>query len=285
VEEAPQAQNQENERKRKVAKIRQMRSQPVASEKGAKASPPSGEIRDVSIEDIDQANAMFQCRLSMPLTDVRKSLERDGLAQPIDLVGPSPYRIIDGFRRCKAATELGWGSIRAVVYEMDDRQALRVAFTKNVVRKNLAPMEKANALWMAQKQGFKKPELLELFGLSQKQVDRYLQLLAFPQALQKCIDGKIITMAHAKVLHDFGVDSPADWKRRIEAEGLSAKQLRKFLRHEMGKKESGRKKLYLKKSKDCLRVYPFAVSIDTPTAEKTRIAKLLREVIEFLEGR
>jgi hypothetical protein len=45
----------------------------------------------------------------------------------------------------------------------------------------------------------------------------------------------------------------------------------------------GRKKLYLKQTKDGLRVYPFAVSKDTSQAEKQKIAKLLRDALEFLE--
>ena len=43
----------------------------------------------------------------------------------------------------------------------------------------------------------------------------------------------------------------------------------------------GRKKLYLKQTKDSLRVYPFADK-DTPQAGKEKIAKLLREALEFL---
>ncbi|MEK6909175.1 MAG: ParB/RepB/Spo0J family partition protein [Nanoarchaeota archaeon] len=257
-----------------------------ASKLEERITPPKaldGAYQTISLADIDSSNTTFQCRVSMAVADVRRSLEHDGLEQPVDLLGPKPYRIIDGFRRCRAAQELGWSSIQAVVHEMADNQALRVAFTKNVVRKNLAPVDRANALWLAQRQGLKKNDLQELFGLSQKQVDRYLELLSFSSALQKCLDGKIVTMAHAKALHDFGVESPSEWKKRIESETLSAKQLKRVLRQEAGKRQPGRKKLYIKKSKDGLRVYPFSITKDAPQIEKDKVAKLLKEALEFLE--
>ena len=277
-----------DERKSKVAKIQKLRAATQGNPtQSAPAQSLSVQVQTVALEDIDQANQMFQFRLSIQVDDLLRSLERDGLEQPVDLVGPKPYRIVDGFRRCKAASQLGWDSVQCVIHEIADRQALGIAFTKNVVRRSLAPMDKANALWIAQKQGCKKSEVLELFGISHKQAERYLELLEFTPALQKCIDGKVVTMAHAKVLHDFGVDTPSEWKARIESECLSAKQLQKLLKGEGGRKptrgQCGRKKLYIKKSKDCLRIYAFSITRDTSPADKERVVKVLREALEFLQ--
>jgi ParB/RepB/Spo0J family partition protein len=239
----------------------------------------------VALSDVNLEDQTFQYRLSANVGEIRRSLHTDGQEEPIDLLGPSkPYRIIDGFRRCAAARDLGWPTIKAFVHKsLKEEAAFRLAFTKNVVRRNLAPMEKAHALWVAQKRGFKKNELQTAFGISEKQVVRYLELLTFPAAVQRCLDGKLITMAHAKVLADFHVDDVSRWRKRVEDDGLDAKQLKKLLSKETGRRIPGRKKLYLRATKDGLRVYPFAVNGDTPRGEREKIAKLLKEALEYLE--
>lgn len=240
----------------------------------------------VGLEEIDFEDQTYQYRLSTAAGDLKRSLEEDGQGEPIDLLKGSgkPYKIIDGFRRYAVAKELGWPTIKAFVHDIDEDKALRLAFTKNVRRKNLLPMDRANALWTAQKKGLKQEVLTETFGITERQVQRYLDLTKFPMGVQKVLDGKIVSMAHAKLLADFEVSSPESWKKRIEEEDLSAKELKKALRKEAGKKTPGRKKLYLKQTKTSLRVYPFAVGEDTPQAEKAKIAKLLRDAIAFLEA-
>ena len=86
------------------------------------------------------------------------------------------------------------------------------------------------------------------------------------------------------MLAEYDVSDPAAWKKRIEDEKLDAKALRKVLRRENGRPEPGRRKLYLKQTRDSLRVYPFAVNAATPSTERKRIATLLRESAEFVEG-
>jgi ParB/RepB/Spo0J family partition protein len=250
---------------------------------GTAPPPLVGDIEVVRVADINPGDTAFQFRVSYGVTDLRRSLEQEGLRTPIDLVGPKPYRIVDGFRRCKAATALGWETLRAVVHTIDDKEALRVAFTKNVVRKALSPVDRANAVWLAQRQGFKRSELAELFSLSPKQLQRYLDLLSFSPALQKALDGQVLTMAHARHLHAFDASDPAEWKKRIESEGLSAKRLRKLLQQELGKQPAGRPRTYIKRSKDGLRFYPFVVSRGMALPEREKLGKALRDALAFLE--
>ena len=96
-----------------------------------------------------------------------------------------PFRIVDGFRRFQAARDLGWTAIQAFVHrEMNERQALRLAFAKNVVRRNLSPMEKAQAMHVATSRGMTVPEVAAAFGLSERHIRRYLRILELPEAIQ-----------------------------------------------------------------------------------------------------
>lgn len=241
--------------------------------------------QEVNIADIDEQDFQFQFRLSSPVAELRRSLAENGQELPIDLLGPGkPYKIIDGYTRCRIARELGWTKLKAFVHVFDTEKALRLAFSRNVVRRNLKPTERANALWIAQKQGIKKSELPQVFGISAKQVSRYLDLLSFSPVIQRSIDGTVITMAHAKVFADFGVEDVAAWKERVIQEGLNAKALKRLLKKEKGSSSAGRKRNYIKVSKSSVRSYAFQVDDRTSKDDRDRLIRVMKEAIRALEG-
>jgi ParB/RepB/Spo0J family partition protein len=220
---------------------------------------------EVPLEDIDAGDTTLQFRFLTRTGDLQASLKHDGQQEPIDLAGEKPYKIVDGFRRVAAAKKLGWKAIKAFLHDgLLDDDAWCIAFTKNVVRKNLSPMERANAMLLAQKRGTTKTALPEVFGLSERQVDRYLKLLEFPGHIQKILDGRVVTMAHAKLLAAFQVKDGPKWKRRIEDEKLDVRALKKALLEDHGSKVPARKKILLKKEKDRIRLFPMVVRKDAP---------------------
>jgi ParB/RepB/Spo0J family partition protein len=243
------------------------------------------DIQEIPIEEISLEDDSFQYRFSVNIGNLKSSLEREGQKEPIDLTGSKPYRIIDGSRRVNAIKELGWPSVKAFVHKgITDEDAHKLAFIKNVVRKNLSPMEKANAIFQAKHRGMKAENLMEYFGLSEKQLQRYEALLDFPPEVQKRLDKDEITMAHAKVLSEFKVKDLAEWIKKVIEDGLSAKQLKRELRKASGSKPVGREKLYFRKNKGGIRMYPFIVTKDASRVEKDKVIKILQEAIEVLEG-
>jgi ParB/RepB/Spo0J family partition protein len=243
------------------------------------------EIQDVPLEDIDSDDRSFQYRLSANLGDLKHSLSHEGQKEPVDLTGSKPYRIIDGFRRIGAVKILRWPTVKALVHKgISDEEAHKLAFIKNVVRKNLSPMDKANAIFQAKQRGMKAGDLMEYFGLSDKQLKRYEALLEFPAEVQKRLDKREITMAHAKVLSDFKVKNMADWVTKVSENGLSAKQLKKELKKASGARQVGREKLYMRKEKGKIRVFPFTVAKDASRVEKDKVIKILQDAIDVLKG-
>ncbi len=244
------------------------------------------EVQDIPLEDIKE-DLTFQYRLSASVGDLRRSLEVEGQQEPIDLTGAKPYRIIDGFRRVEAMRSLGWPVVKALVHRgITDNEAHKVAFIKNVVRKNLSPMDKANAIFQAKQRGMKEAEVEEYFGISEKQIARYENLLDFPPEIQKLLEKETIPMGHAKVLADFRVKEKdiAGWVQKIQDNDLSAKQLKKELKKASGVRMGGKPKLYMRKEKNGFRMFPFAISKDAPQSEKDKVSKLLQEALELLKG-
>lgn len=242
------------------------------------------EVVEVSVEDISMDDT-YQYRLSTTTADLKASLQHEGQREPVDLTGSKPYKIIDGFRRVEAIRQLGWKTVKAFVHSrMTAEEAQRLAFLKNVVRKNLSPLDKANAIRQAKKRGRSLDELAVDFGISVKQVRRYEGLLDLPGELQKLVDKGSLPMSHAVMLHDHGVRAFDKWIDLIRDKKLTRMQLKRELRKSTGAKTAGRKKNYLKLDRSSLRLYPFAINKEAPREEREKVAKMLEEAAQTLRG-
>ncbi|GFO80599.1 MAG: hypothetical protein A49_02260 [Methyloceanibacter sp.] len=82
-----------------------------------------------------------------------QSIKHDGLLQPI-VVRPHPtladrFEIRAGERRWRAAKLAGLNEIPVVVRKLDNEQALAVTIAENLLRKDLHPLEEAEAIQLA----------------------------------------------------------------------------------------------------------------------------------------
>jgi ParB/RepB/Spo0J family partition protein len=264
---------------------------PTPAETPSGGSPPDGlapgSWESVRLGDIDTRDQAFQYRFPSEVETLEHSLRTEGQREPVDLIGRKPYRIVDGFRRILAAAHLGWPAVKAFVHrDMTEDDAYRIAFTKNVVRRNLSPLERAQALFVAmRKRGLREEQLREAFGISEKQVRRYLELLRFPDAIKRILDGAVVTMAHAKALAAYQVTADAEtWRKRIESERLDAKALRRILARAAGKKPLGRPKAYMQRQGNRVRMYAFSIGRESPRDEREKVIRLLQDAIELLKG-
>ena len=140
------------------------------------------------------------------LAELEASLRTSGLLQPITVrkLDADSYELIMGERRLRAATQIGWTEIPAVVKdarEVDDRALLTLALVENLQRADLNPLEEA--------QGYKR--LTDEFGLTQQQVadavgkDRstianFLRVLSLPAPIRQMLSDGLITLGHARAL-------------------------------------------------------------------------------------
>lgn len=136
------------------------------------------------------------------LAELEASLKASGLLQPITVRRRGDaYELIAGERRMRAATNLGWPDITAIVREFDDRTMLVLALVENLQRTNLNPLEEAR--------GYKR--LLDEFALTQQQVadavgkDRttitnLLRVLSLPAEVQQLVESQAISLGHARAL-------------------------------------------------------------------------------------
>ena len=243
------------------------------------------EFSRVRLDDIDFNDLTYQLRVEMRLGDIKQSLEEAGQLEPVHLLGPAPYKIIDGFRRCTAVRALGWDKIEAAVYNgLEHRRAFQYAFAHNVVRNNLRSIDKANAIRLAMKAGLSKCDTAVELGMSEKQVGRYLALLRLPRDVQAAIDEREFTMAHALVLAAFDVGNVASVVAEVRSKGLTAAQLKRSLRKLVGtrKRAAGRPKQFVSREGNYLR-FEGEFCLSAPREERERLAARLVELVALLQ--
>jgi ParB family chromosome partitioning protein len=167
------------------------------------------------------------------LSELEASLKASGLIQPITVRkrGES-FELIAGERRLRAATNLGWIDIPAVVRDFDDRTVLVLALVENLQRANLNAIEEA--------QGYRR--LIEEFKLTQQQVaeavgkDRttvtnLLRVLSLPEQVQQLVQQGRLSSGHARALLALSPNqAAADVANDAVARELTVRQLEQLVR-------------------------------------------------------
>ena len=244
------------------------------------------ECRRVRLDDIVLDDLTYQMRVETKATDLKQSLRDDGQIEPVHLLGASPpFRIVDGFRRCTAAKSLGWSAVQAFVHEkLDDHHAFKLAFLHNVVRKNLRPIDRANAIRLAQKRGMKLLDAAAELGLSEKQARRYVALLDLPRDVQDAIDEREFTMAHALAMAECDVGNVEQVVAEVKAKKMTASQLRKKLKRSVGKEKrgKGRPQHFVSRDGDRLRFHG-EFSLTSSQEEREALAEELIRIVALLE--
>jgi len=161
------------------------------------------------------------------LDELQASLSASGLLQPITVRRRGDaFELIAGERRLRAATNLGWTEISAVIRDFDDQTLLVLALVENLQRADLNPMEEAR--------GYQR--LIDEFRLTQQQVadavgkDRstvanLLRILLLPEPVRRLLETKRITAGHARALLTLSDErSMIALANDIVAHGLSVRE-------------------------------------------------------------
>jgi ParB family chromosome partitioning protein len=199
---------------------------------------PASDLQVIAISRI-RPNPFQPRRTFNPdeLAELEASLKSTGLLQPISVRRKGDaFELIAGERRLRAATNLGWKEISAVVREFDDQTMLVLALVENLQRANLNAIEEAR--------GYKR--LLEDFQLTQQQVadavgkDRttvtnLLRVLSLPDAIQRMVEQGELTTGHARALLALPpAQSALDLATRVVAEKLSVREVEQIVRELSG---------------------------------------------------
>ena len=238
---------------------------------------------EISIAELDRSDESFRFSEGEPSAELVRSLAASGQREPIDVIAAHPgYRVIDGFGRIGALESLERTSVRAVVHEFEtDHEALRLSFQRNVASRNLPPVQRASAIQLARRRGVTLQEIADDFGLSVKQIRRYLALLRLPAPLAELVESREISMAHGRVLAEAGATDIDAWVERCQRLRWSAEKLREELAAASDGAQSGDE--LVSRDGDVLRLRGFTLRTDASEQERNRVRAALEQAIQFLE--
>jgi len=136
------------------------------------------------------------------IEELAASIKEKGILQPI-LVRPDgeKFEIVFGERRFRAALKAGLKEVPVMIIDMTEGEALEAAIIENVHRKDLNPIEEAEAYqYMMEKFGLTQEELSRKIGKSRPAIANVLRLLKLPENIKELLRTGEITEGHARAL-------------------------------------------------------------------------------------
>ena len=168
------------------------------------------------------------------LQELADSIRAQGIIQPL-VVRPRPdgFELIAGERRWRAAQQLGWREVPAIVREADDRAALELALIENLQRENLNALEEAQGYAeLIGKFLLRQEDVAAKVGKSRVAVANALRLLKLPAEVQVFLRDGRLSVGHAKVI--LGLPGQAEQRlaaERVLKQGLNVRQTEELVAH------------------------------------------------------
>lgn len=132
-----------------------------------------------------------------PLDDLEASIAAVGILQPIlvtpHLNNPDLFDVVAGRRRTAAAVNLGLLFVPCVIRTLDEPARVEAALIENLVRRQLSPVEEADAYrTLVDEHHITQAHLAARIGRSEAHISKRLTLLALPDlARQALLDGRL----------------------------------------------------------------------------------------------
>ncbi|MGI9248676.1 MAG: ParB/RepB/Spo0J family partition protein [Woeseiaceae bacterium] len=212
-------------------------SSPSSSPKGGR-NPTA--IFELPVSELVQGQS--QPRQTVDEEDLRElalSIKQQGVLQPV-LVRPLTgseagagfvsHEIVAGERRWRAAKLAGLETVPVVIHEMDDKSALAIALVENLQRKDLNPIETAEALLrLTQDFELTHQQAADAIGRSRSSVSNLLRLLDLDYPTRNLLAEGRMDMGHARALLPLDTDQQAIVANKIETDRLSVRQVEKLV--------------------------------------------------------
>ncbi len=204
------------------------------------ASPAAGQERESALRDIpigQISSNPFQPRKNFSqaeLLELQESLKASGLLQPVT-VRPSKngagYELIAGERRLRAASNLGWPTISAVVKDLDDREILTLALVENLQRFDLNPIEEAEGYDRLIKDfGYTQQSVADMVGKDRSTVANVVRILQLPSSVRLLIQEGKLSAGQARPLIGIPESRAESLAGEIVGHGWSAREVERRVR-------------------------------------------------------
>lgn len=181
-------------------------------------------IVSVALADIQPSN--YNPRKTFDeasLAELADSIRQQGVLQPIGVrpIAENRFEIIFGERRYRASLMAGLETIPAVIYEVSDEVAEEMAVTENLQRKDVTPIEEANAYQKLMESGRHDVHSLAVqFGKSEDYIRTRLKFTALIPEIAALLETDEITISVASEICRYGKEIQSEVYDRHLKEGI-----------------------------------------------------------------
>jgi ParB family transcriptional regulator, chromosome partitioning protein len=169
------------------------------------------------------------------LEELAASIKKHGVMQPIVIRSvddeQSPYEIIAGERRWRAAQLAGLATIPAIVRDLPDQVAIALALIENIQRQDLNPIDQALALQRFHEEfGLSHQEIADTVGKARTTVSNLLRLLALEEQVKDFMQQGQLDMGHARAILTLKAKDQLKIAQVVIAKSLSVRQTEQLVR-------------------------------------------------------
>ena len=169
------------------------------------------------------------------LEELAASIKKHGVMQPI-VIRPvdheeTPYEIIAGERRWRAAQLAGLTEIPAIVRDLTDQVAIALALIENIQRQDLNPIDQAMALQRFHDEfGLSHQEIAETVGKARTTVSNLLRLLTLAEPVKELMQQGLLDMGHARAILTLKAKDQLKVAQHVIEKNLSVRQTEQLVR-------------------------------------------------------
>ena len=160
------------------------------------------------------------------LAELAESIRQQGVLQPVGVrpIEENRYEIIFGERRYRASLMAGLETIPAVIYEVTDEVAEEMAVTENLQRKDVTPIEEANAYQKLIESGRHDVKSLAVqFGKSEDYIRTRLKFTTLIPEIAALLEADEITISVASEICRYGEDIQREvYERHLKDNGFNS---------------------------------------------------------------
>ena len=169
------------------------------------------------------------------LQELAASIKKHGVMQPI-VIRPiesaeTPYEIIAGERRWRAAQLAGLTEIPAIVRDLTDQVAIALALIENIQRQDLNPVDQALALQRFHDEfGLSHQEIADTVGKARTTVSNLLRLLSLDDEIKNLMQQGLLDMGHARAILTLKAKDQLQIAKMVIDRNLSVRQTEQLVR-------------------------------------------------------
>ena len=163
------------------------------------------------------------------------SIREKGIVQPLVVrpaaggEGGTPYQIVAGERRWRAAQRAGLHELPAVVRQLDDSESIEIALVENLQRRDLNPLEEAAAYRrLIREFDHRQEDVATALGKSRSHVANTVRLLDLPETVKALVGDGTLSAGHGRAL--LAAADPAALAETVVRLSLTVRQTEALVR-------------------------------------------------------